>query len=546
MLLFVVVYVTVHLPAIFYGTHQTPLHVSYWSADEQSPINGALHMLQNKSILGMRNQHTLYYGPVFALLAVPAVVVDYGVHVVTGGSAAADAYKQDLIFDWGSILVFARFTAVLFSLLGLVAVFLLFRTETINPANIWWLPHVVCVLLGSNYLFFEYASFARHWIYLVSILLWQMYLAVLIVEGKRKVDKRILWSAQALLTIASFGISYLSIIYQSFWIPIIYLWFKQRSWSELKQFFAYLAGSLGGFLIVVWWHPYGFFRTFRLLDNAAVSDVGISSVPGDWPLMLIGQSFIFYGQVLIVSAGFLLVCGALYCLAAKGGIFAYLRQWWVYMLLTPACVNAVLFIVNAHNEARYFLPTVALTILLVGGLSSLSISHGTVYRVAAKVGTGFLLLYLVFSLVQIVGWTRMMAAGPVERREIIPQILAWQEENPDARILVSKDWPLGWVHTREAYQDYVARYEKSKYELWQYLIQHEGPEGVPQLNVYYIHEPREELTDELMAEYDHVVRHVWPAVGKDIARESPQDEFDIRPWNVWRYRDFQERYEILK
>ena len=44
-----------HTAGVLYGTKDIPLHESY-IGDEPSPVHGALHMLDKKSILGLRNE----------------------------------------------------------------------------------------------------------------------------------------------------------------------------------------------------------------------------------------------------------------------------------------------------------------------------------------------------------------------------------------------------------------------------------------------------------------------------------------------------------
>lgn len=524
-----------HIPVILYGVANTPLHVSYWSADEQSPANGALHVLKDRSILGLRNENTLYYGPVFAVLALPAVVADYSVSYVVDGIRSADAYKDKVVWDWGGILLLLRLTAVLVGLLGLLAVYLIFKSSTINPRNISWLPSLAAATLAVSFIYFEYASFFRHWIFVTVVLLWQLLLSIWLVEGKYR--RSVLWVAEVVLAAASFGISYMSILYQVFWLPLLVYWFGKKEWNAIRAFALHAVCLVGLMALVVWWHPYSL---TRMLGMIGLIDPGATGIIWEKANTSSKHSYLFYLQLTLVHVLPLVVAG----------VCAIWNRWrdtlkfpFLYLFLLPSLVNYLVFGWQAHHETRYMMPTIVLTILAIFVI--LSATYGRLGQKRYFFLWGFLGLFIVLNVVQIVGWTRMMAAGPVERSDIIPQILAWQEENPDARTLVIKGWPLGYVHTREAYEDYITRYNKSGYELWQYLRDNEAPEGVEPLNVYYLHEG-EELTDIMKDRYDHIVRHVLPAVGDDLAWESPQDEFDIRPWNVWRYRDFQERYEIIK
>ena len=90
-----------HIPGIVYGTQNTPLHISYMTADEQSPINGALHILESRSLQAVRSATALYYGPIFAIVAVPAVAADFIVKLVYGMVSGAQSYKDLVVWNWG-------------------------------------------------------------------------------------------------------------------------------------------------------------------------------------------------------------------------------------------------------------------------------------------------------------------------------------------------------------------------------------------------------------------------------------------------------------
>lgn len=133
---------------------------------------------------------------------------------------------------------------------------------------------------------------------------------------------------------------------------------------------------------------------------------------------------------------------------------------------------------------------------------------------------------------------------PSERAYAI-QIHAWQAENPQTKTLVVKNWPLGYVHTHDAYSDYISRYNKSSYELWQHILLSRPPSGIDPINVYYKHYDQPVTNDDMQA-YDHIVVHHPPLVGEGMAPESPQDIFDVKPWTVWHFKEYQETYTVLK
>jgi len=535
-------WLVLHLPGVFYGTEDTPLHVSYMTADEQSPINGALHILKDRSVLGLKNQNTLYYGPVLAMLALPAVAVDYSLNLLKGTVAGAESYKDFIVWDWGGILEWARVIAVCAGFLGILAVYLIFSTATVNRSKNQLMPFIASFLLAGNYLYFEYTNFFRHWIFIVVIILWQIYFGIKIFESKEK--RLLFWSAQTVLTIFVFGISYSGVLFLVFWVPFLFLWFKEKQWKLLKEFPIHTLIVLLGCAVMVWWHPYAFFRILGLVGTDVVSPLGtvspVLNIESDLNPFL---SLIFYTKVLFVNNFFLILGGfILLTVHFREMIYKSILPW---AFLAPAVLNYVIFSSLEHHETRYIFPVSVLLTLFVYALffeayQVLGWKDKIVRLVVFLIGLSFIINCL-----QIVLWQRMILTGPPERRETISQIHEWQEEDQGTKTLVVKNWPLGYVHTHNAYEDYITRYNKKGYDLWQYVLTLNPPEGIEPLNVYYIHTD-EELTSELLEEYDHVVKHAGASVGNDIANESPNDEFDIRPWHLLHFKKYQETFSIIK
>lgn len=537
----VFLWVGVHLPPIFYGTDNTPLHVSYWSADEQSPINGALHMLQEKSLLGLRNENTIYYGPVLSVFALPAAVADFLTTLVTGQVTGPESYKDHIVFDWGGILMWARVIASLVGFAGLVAVFLLFRTKTINPSQVVWVPYMATGTLAVSHLYFEYASFFRHWVFIVTFLLWQIYLAVRIIEVSGT-SKR-LWVGQGILTVASFGISYLSLIYQVFWIPVLYRWMRSRDWLRLKAFGWYVLSSCIGAALVIWWHPYAFVRILGLvglIDPIAIGPALDLAVRAEKQ-----TSFYFYAHVIFFEILPLLALVGVLSKFLKKRLFDGGHGLLLWMLLIPAGVNYLIFGNAPLHVVRYMSPTVVLLIVVSCVLLSHAVNVLGTRHLAIRLSTTIVGVFMLLNTVQLIGWERMIHAGPSERRTIIPRIQAWQAQDPGAKTLLVKNWPLGYVHTHAAYTDYVDRSNKASYDLWQYILTLDPPATVAPINVYYRRQPYT-VTEEDRVAFDHIVVHSPPAISTGVWHESPEDEYDYWPWHVWKYERYQEKYEVLK
>ncbi|KKS84811.1 MAG: hypothetical protein UV60_C0014G0008 [Parcubacteria group bacterium GW2011_GWA2_43_11] len=535
-------WLVLHLPGIFYGTQDTPLHVSYMTADEQSPINGALHMLKDRSILGLKNQNTLYYGPVLALLALPAVVADYSINLLKGAVAGGESYKDFIVWDWGGILQWARVIAVCGGFLGLLAVYLIFDTKTVNRSRNQLAPFIASFLLAGNYLYFEYANFFRHWIFIVVIILWQIYFGIRIFESKEK--RALLWSAQTVLTIFVFGISYSGIVFLVFWVPFLLVWFKEKQWKLLKEFLIHALIVLLGCAVMVWWHPYAFLRVLGLVGAGVVSPLGaISPVPNIESSLNPFLSLIFYTKVLLVN-NFFLILGGFIVLTVhfREMIYKSILPW---VFLVPAVVNYAIFSSLDHHETRYIFPVSVLLTLFVYALFYEAYQVYGWKDKSVRLATVLVVLSFIINCLQIVLWQRMILVGPPERREVISQIHEWQAEDPNTKTLVIKGWPLGYVHTHSAYEDYIARYNKKGYDLWQYILTLNPPEEIKPLKVYYIH-TSEELTSELQEKYDHIIKHAGAKAGDDIAKENPNDEFDIRPWHLWNFEKYQESFTVIK
>ncbi|MDE2041032.1 MAG: hypothetical protein KGI59_01435 [Patescibacteria group bacterium] len=546
-----VVWVTIHLPGILYGTDHVPLHASYLTADEQSPINGALHVLEAKSLFGLRNQPTLYYGPVFAIIALPAVIADFVVRLMTHAVTGAGSYKDFIIWSWGGILGWARLIAVVASFWSLIGMYRLFRTKTFNPRNHSWLPYAAAIFLGFSTLFFEYADTFRHWPFEICILVWQLYLLVRLAEDPH--DERcrrragIRWSISALLTIAIFGIGYLGIMYQIMWLPLMIRWLKAKNWLRLKQFAQYVLAVVMGCALMIWWHPYGFIRTLGLAGIVA-PQTSLGAVQSVNIVNGTAHSFWFYLQIIFIDNPLMIILGlvlAFILIRAKKLPSHYV----IWTLAITAAANYLVFSIPAHHESRYMLPTVVFmtigVLLLYSwwcGDEAARIRTDRRLQMAVKI---LFIISFILSLVQIIGWDRMLAAGPDERRLIIPQILAWQRENRAAKILVQKNWPLGYVHTHDAYVNFVTTYNKGNSDLWAYILSLQPPKNITPINVYYryLDQP---ITQADMKAYDHVVVNVPAAIDPNIWSGSPRDQFDYRPWTVWNYAAYQDTYDILK
>ena len=174
------VWVAIHLPAIWYGTENLPLHMSY-IGDEQSPVNGALHVLQDKNLLAFRNLKTVYYGPLFPIISLPAVVLDFGEKFISGRIQNSNQYKNYILWNWGGIAWKNRVIATIFSFAVIILVFMLCNTRTLNQAGAkdtyFYLRSV-----GNKFLFLNTQVF-RHWVFVLFSLVGLIYCLVRLYES---------------------------------------------------------------------------------------------------------------------------------------------------------------------------------------------------------------------------------------------------------------------------------------------------------------------------------------------------------------------------
>lgn len=520
------IWAILHVPAIFYGTDNLPLHQSY-VGDEQSPVNGALHVLQAKNPLALRNLPTLYYGPVFASLAVPAVAIDFGEKYIRGIAQDATAYKNHILFDWGGIVWKARLLSVATGFLGLIALYLLLMTKTVNPTQNRTMAIVGTLLLASNFYFFEYSSFFKHWVYIIVSMLWQFYFVIRIHEEPSRAGRYFI--AHALLAGASFGVSYASLLTQILFIPSLILWARQRNVAMLRLFGYYVLGLLGLIALIVAWHP----RSFLRIAHLVVGDF-TGTDTSDWTTQTqeTGYSYGYYGTLLALSHV------ALFAL-----ILIYVKRLGRHMrtvstaILPPATIALVFFIVfgtMSHHEGRYILPVVV-SLVVVTAILFVRF-YGELSRAFKVTSIVLLGAYFVFHGVHIIKWSSIFAGGPTEKN-MIAEVLALQG-GTDKPIALVQSYIAGHVHTKEAYQAYIEKRGREDVNLYKAIMGAPLPEGVPALNVRYVWTPEYAQDPSIVDGYDVVYK-------VENQRPDELNQFDYMDENLlrlWRWDELMPRY----
>lgn len=533
----VIVYICIwsllHLPGMLYGTDQVPLHMSYVSADEQSPVNGALHILQDKSLWSLHNLTTLYYGPLFAVLATPAVVADFAQKYITGQIHSAEAYKQLILFDWGGILFNVRMVSLFVGLIGLYFLWLLLNTQTINPSRNWYVPYLGVLLLASNFYYFEGSHFFRHWPFVATLLLVQFYAgARLLEDGRRR------WCVvSGASVVVGFGISYVYLMYQVFWVPLLVHWIRTHDWNVLRAFGRYLAWVLVGLLAIVIWHPYGFFRILGIITTpgltARIDETFVAGITSQPAIFEYAQIIIFNHLPLVIA--FVLLFFVCWRVRVH-------RTCWFWMLLLPALAHLIVIGGFPHYETRYAFIPIVLLIVLVASLFIFSyetLRHSRRTWLVALYTLG--VCYVVFHTVHIGQWVRIMSAAPPER-VVIQEILNFQKTGAQPTLVV-EPYILGYVHTHEAYRAYMNTFGKSGTNLYTTILNTPLPPHATPLNVRYARP--DQPWSSLAVRYDHVVYRYDPYYAS--APYHPLFDYcEADLTRLWFYDDFREQYFTIK
>ncbi len=452
------IWILIHAAIIFYGSSNIPLHSAY-IGDEQSPVNGALHVLHDMSLLSLHNLETLYYGPLFALLAIPGVLMSALIFFSTNGGIDAAAYQAYLLYDWGGIIVWVRSIAVFFSYLGLVAVYKILTTKTVNPSQSKRLAVFGVMLLASNFYFFAYGGMFKHWIFIITPFLWQIYVLILQSESKEyKVRYNVF---HALLGICAFGISHIAILSQALLAPYFFRCLqKKEAFVQVLTHYV-IPYVVGGFLII-WWHPFAFFRYFEMFSG------GVAKVNSE-NFNLLGEvvpvnAFGYYTEVLLVNHAFIVISLLILFVLTLRRLSYALKQLSIGIGLV-----GLLYIILFSNfdivVARYALFSIVSIIVLS---AVLMVNQWTTLHTYTKLLIGVLLFFqVIYHVMSIVGWSNYLNQGPADRK-IIPEIIT-VSDNSKRAVFIQGETLFGWPHSTSslaAFATLTRRIDSSLYKAY--------------------------------------------------------------------------------
>jgi len=519
-----------HIPGIIYGTSQLPLHQSY-VGDEQSPVNGAFHILESKSLFGLRNVWTVYYGPVFSVLALPAVIADAGIKYLKGDIHSAQDYKQSVLFDWGNIVIFCRIISVLFAIGFLCALYYFFKSSIKKSFSKEAL--LMVSLLAVNYYFFEYSNFFKHWIFAMSALGMQWLSLKYILEDKGKKW----WIIHVIVTLFAAGVSYVSLSHLIIWIPVIVSWIRRKEWTKFIPLIRMFYTVIMGMLLIIWWHPVILFRYFSMV-GIGNENVG-NSLNLQNPLLVSGGSLLYYCTLVILNCLPLIIAGILLVIALwKEKIYARLEVW---IIALPGIFYFILFAPAPHHEGRYMLPTIVSLVVLVGYLY---IEYRKLQRsqIYTRWVVGLLILYALFHAIHIAGWIGVYSQGPGEQA-MIHHVLSVAKEGKTHALIV-QGYIAGHVHTLEAYKNYALSHDKGNLSLYKEILSTPSPTGVDLLDATYVPFDQYEKDPSIAKDFDQVV--IMNVPRKDLGELNQFDFIDESIMRIWHARDLLPSYTYLK
>ncbi len=504
-----ILWVILHLPAVHYGTANIPLHAAF-IGDEQSPINGALHIIESNSLLGLRDLPTVYYGPVFSVIALPAVIFDYAAKLMTGAVHSAADYRNYIIWDWGGIDRKARLISVVTGFLALLSLYALLMTETINPKRSRWLALVGVSLLAFNFYFFEYSSYFKHWIYVIAALIAQIYFLVRMIEDPKHIRRYYIW--QGFLFVATFGLSYVSALSQIIFLPVLIKWYRDKNYRMLKAFGIYCLCLIIPLLLMIIWHPRSFLRLIHV-TGGDITGTGF----GGWTQEALwsGFSFVYYLKIIVTNHLALL---GLWLMLIFRAIRKRIHRSYIFWL--PICVMGIFFLIFGllgHHESRYILPVIVSIIMSAAML--LVMEWDSLNRMMRIVSIMLVSALLIYHGTSLYFWDNAMLAGPAERVAVATAV-EYQRLHPQAKQLFVADYIFGYPHTRAAYDAYIGKYNKARYGLFDAMTTSPLPTNITLLNAYYI--PIASFRPSDVKGYDRVLYRYMLSTAAHLEPDFPE------------------------
>lgn len=511
-------WVAFHMFAIGYGTKQVPFATAY-VGDEQSPVYGALQMIRDKSVLTIRDTPAVYYGPLLNLLAVPVVVGDFVIHRLNGSIHTSEEYRALITYDWGGLLYESRWLAVLAGVLGLLGAWQLFLEPAINPERRRLLPFFLTGLLATNFYYWKYTHFFRHWIFLVALLVWQIVFILRIERGGKKKD----WIGAWACAVAGFGVSYVFLLYQVMWLPLLVRWVRARDLSRVKPFILYSLAILAGAGILTWWLPSSLNHIWVQVWSPGA---GMAKTGAFFAYL---SSFWYYLGILVFNQPFETI--AIILLVAWGMLRHRLYgQTWFWMFVVTATAH-LLALSTFGSVARYALPAIVLLLLCLGSVVCFLFEPLQTTKRMRMIVLVLFALGFVFQTATDVVWSREAARGP----EAYALIDFLRNQQPENKILYVGDLLPAW-HDRVSFERYLNDCITYPSKLYPYMLSLPGPKNIVPLHLDYACHGAP--GQDVLAAHDTVIT----ATGEPL--EASGYYYDVRIIRLWSMNETGVRYHI--
>lgn len=506
-----------HWIIVSYGTQLVPLHSFYASSDEQAPILGVMHMLEDRSILAMRGHESVYYGPMFSVIAAPAVIADAARAYLAGYVKSAADYKVWFSFNWGSVLFLERWVSVIVGFIGLLYAWCLFNLSVINPKEKKWVAGLGVALLATNFYYFLYSGWLRHWIFITVFLIMQIYYLIQINEREKKSD----WIWMGALSFLGFGIAYVTLVLQIMWLPVLIIWFRKKDYSKIKSFIFYLTFLILSSVLCVIWNPTPYLR-YASLSKTAGLQFHLWSQP----------SLYYYLKIIIFNQPFLTFAFLLTVIFGAIGQKQY-KKYWFWSILLAGLAHLIFFSANVHAEPRYVMPATIAFILLAIGLTAHWSATDTRRRM-------FHVLVILFGLeiawqsTNSFLWSYAAVKGPEDK-----PLIAWLYSlPPEKKVLVDAWHFMGAAHDKKIIKEYSdTRFGgKPLSNMLTYFSQTDPPSWTPVINnIVYMY--GDKVTGNYKKdEFDYFAHYYGEPLTTNFFEESLL--------RLWFMSDLRQRYSV--
>lgn len=197
--------------------------------------------------------------------------------------------------------------------------------------------------------------------------------------------------------------------------------------------------GVGG-LLIIWWHPFAFFRYFEMFSG------GVANVHSE-TFTLLGElppvnAFGYYAEVLLINHGFIILS-----LLILLGVTSRRLSYTLKQLSIGVALVGLLYMILFSNfdivVARYALFSIISIIVLS---AVLIVNQWTTLQTYTKVFIGgLLLLQVAYHVVSIVSWSMYLNEGPADRK-IVTEILALSNDTKKD-IFIQGETLFGWPHS---------------------------------------------------------------------------------------------------